>query len=176
MSTTNQVIAEVTKRPGCQFISLTYKSKESGEVARHTIAVGVNLERAYRRDKSILHNILRKAEGLKAQAASELLQSVAESLKVGIGNNPTYTCAGVFAPVVPGIKLHKETGQLYVYGYTVGKKVLQPGTYKTVNSKPLTIEKNRIRKVLKNGRFRQFAIDVENLQEVRANNKTLELV
>lgn len=167
-----ELIAELRANKGCRFVQLRYTAKGTGEVANHTLAMGVNLDRAYRRDEKIIQ-LTRPQTDLGKEAKSAVLASVQESITKGIGNNSAYTCKDVYENVAPGIKYHKETFELYVYGFSIRKNVIKPGVYKTVKSAPLTIEKDKLRKKLKVGRFRQFII--RNVERAALNGKVLEL-
>ena len=59
---------------------------------------------------------------------------------------------------IKGVKLHNATNTLHLYGSVVHKRVLLPGNYKQVNSKPLTIAKNKLKYICPVGQFRQFKI------------------
>ena len=78
-----------------------------------------------------------------------------------------------YTQIVKGVKVHNETGVLYIYGSKESKKVITEGNYPTRNSKAITIAKNELRKLLSTGKFTQFALEIGN--EVRANGETLEL-
>jgi hypothetical protein len=160
-----------TARTGARFASLTYTAKGTGEKARHTVALGVSVENAYKRDLAILRAMRPTLQGVAVQACDELIASLTESLTVGIGNNSAYTCADTYAPIARGIKVHKETGELHVFGFGLQKTVIEKGTYKTVRSSEKTIAKNEIRKRLKSGRFRQFVLS--EVSGAVMNGKTL---
>lgn len=156
---------------GARFASLTYTAKGTGEVAKHRLILGVNLARAYRRDLVILKGELPKLSGIPRQSCEELIASLEESLRVGIGNNSKYTCREVYETISKGLKLHLENGELHVYGFSNGKTVLTPGATKTVKSSEKTIAKNALRKKMKSGKFRQFALS--EVEGVNVNGKTI---
>lgn len=166
------LIFELSETKGCRLVYLTYRSKETGELAEYLIALGVSLEKAYRRDERILR-LIRTANPLEKQAKQELLDSWRDSIKLGIGNNPRYTCQGVYNHLFPGCKYHAENKDVFIYGFLIRKKVLEPGVYKIVRSKPLTIVKNAFRKRMKTNRFRQF--DISFVQRIAFNGKVLTL-
>ena len=175
------VVAEIAKSEiaGSRFVSLTYKAKGTGEVARFTVLLGASLEKIYRRDLSVLRKRLSRlpsTEALRLQALTELVNSYSDSVTNGIGNNAKYTKQGYYMQVFPGLKFAPETGNLYVSGFRIAKKVIQPGVYKSVNSKPLTIAKDEERKSLKMNKFREFVIAPETLQVFRANGREIEIV
>jgi len=162
-----------TARTGARFASFTYTAKGTGETARHRLALGVDIERAYRRDLRVLNGKRPHLDGIALVACDELIASLRESLEKGIGNNSAYTCAGVYDRFAKGIKAHAETGALHVTGFSLGKTVLAPGVYKDVKSSEKTIAKNALRKLLKSGKIRQFAF--AEITGAKMNGKTLEI-
>ncbi len=78
-----------------------------------------------------------------------------------------------YTHIFSGVKVHNETGKLYIYGYRENKTDIQEATYKTVNSKPLTIAKNELRNRLRTGKSTQNSLKTGN--ELRLNGETLEL-
>ena len=167
----NRALERIANIPACRFASITYRAKETGELARHTLFLGVNVERAYRRDLALYKRKVGKLQGIESIACGELIDSLTESLTVGIGNNSAYTCKGVYHPIAPGIKRHKESGDVYLNGFSIGKKVLQAGVYKDVKSSDKTLAKNKLRKIGKLGRFRQFIIKPDNVKRVHVMGK-----
>lgn len=179
-----KVIAKLSALSGAQFASFTYRAKESGELARHTVILNFSMRTLYEKDVQRVEEIIAtETDPLKLQAANEILSSLAVSLQGGIGNNPAYTHSEeargegnqtyVLIPSLPGVMVHRETGEVYVKGLSERKVVLEPGTYKEVKSKPLTIAKNAVRKELRSGKVRQYSLG--QLVEARINGETLEL-
>ncbi len=169
-----QLIAPIaaTARTGARFANFTYTAKGTGEVASHTLALGVSIENAYKRDIAILSAVRPSLSGVDGEACDELLASLRESLTKGVGNNSAYTCKDVYEQICRGVKVHKETGALHVTGFSIAKNVIAEGAYKSVKSSAKTLAKNKLRKRMKSGKFRQFAF--ENLTSARMNGKTLE--
>jgi hypothetical protein len=157
---------------GARFASLTYTAKGTGETARHTVALGVSVENAYKRDIETLSALRPSLSGVKAQACDEMLASLTKSLEVGIGNNPAYTCADVYTGICGGVKVHRESGEVYVYGRTMGKTVIVAGVHKAVNSSAKTLAKKELGKLLDSSKFRQYSL--ATLHGARMNGETLE--
>lgn len=170
-----QLVALLAQGKGAKFGSLTYTAKGTGETARHTLILGFNRETLYEKDIAILSDLLPTVEGLKQEAVAAILKSRQTSLAVGIGNNPDYTCAGLYVEPegLNGIKVHIINGSLHVCGLQESKVVLTPGTYKKVNSAALTLAKREIEKLLPSTRFRQYRLDRVTLAKM--NGETLEL-
>lgn len=166
-------INELAKVRGCKFISLTYKAKGTGEIARHSLLFGVNIEKAYKADLAKYKRLLGKSTGFRLLALQELIKSLEESLIVGIGNNSAYTCKDTYEYILPGVKTHLATNELYINGFSRGKVVLKAGEYPSVKSSEKTVAKNTLRKLGKLGSFRQFVLKAENIGRVAVNGKVL---
>jgi hypothetical protein len=197
MTTIQNTIKEFAKLQGTKFVSVTYLSKGKKELARHTLLVGVDLNKVYKRDLALYKRLLKKTYELTWEyvALSELIQSLSESLSLGIGNNSRYTNKGAYENVLPGIKLHVESNQWHLYCLGVSKvKICQSckheqvhgktcdnckaklGEYKEVKSSEKTLVKNHFKTRGKLAGFCQFSLEEKNLQSVRLNGKTLEIV
>jgi hypothetical protein len=172
---TTDLVSAIAKGKGAKFASFKYTAKESGEVARHTLILGADSEVLYEKDIQALNDLMPSLDGIDKEAAVAILKSRQKSLQVGIGNNPDYTCAGVYVNPegCKGVRVHVVTGALYVSGLQEHKTVLVPGTFKEVNSKPLTIAKRGIEKLLPSGRFRLFKLS--NVTAAKLNGEVLEI-
>lgn len=162
-----------------RFASFTYCSRSTGEVARYTLQLGFSY-------RNILHKSILELEvekeimtDLPRQAADQILVSLKASLD---GTQNKYTKKDIYqdykdasGKTIQGIKVNKNDGSLKIFGLVTSKVQLTPPVtpYKSVNSAPLTIEKNRITKTLPIGRFREFALD--NLAVAKLNGETLVL-
>lgn len=175
MDNVQKVIAELAQTNGCKFASVTYTAKDSGELARHSILLNVSTAKLYEKSLRILRAKLHYLKGLDLQAAQELIASLSESLQKGIGQNDNYTLKDVRKDIFKGVWVSSETGNLFLQGFSRGKVVLREGVYKSVNSKPLTIAKNKLRKCLPISRIRTFKLDSANLERVKVNGQTLEV-
>lgn len=160
-----------TYNKGARFASIVYTAKGTGEVARHTVCLGVSIVRAYKRDLAMLMAKRPTLTGVSVVACDELIASLRDSLTNGIGNNALYTCKGVYVDLATGIKGHAESGEVYVTGFAIAKTVLQAGVYKSVNSSAKTLAKNVLRKGMKSGNFRQFSLPATTA--IKADGKTL---
>ena len=155
----------------CRFVSLIYRSKESGELARHTILLNVNRNRCLTVDLDNLQKLRPSLNGIKAQACDELIASISETLTTGC--NSQYTKAGYYTAQGAGNVQVSVKSECYIRGYAVKKDVIEKGTYKTVKSSAKTIAKNELRKALKNTRCRDFRITPENFVLARHDGKAI---
>ena len=74
---------------------------------------------------------------------------------------------------VKGVKPHKESGKLHLFGLLVSKNVRVAGEHKTVNKKPLTAAKDKIRKLGPVNKFRQFVIDPEHFEKITVEKEVI---
>lgn len=160
-----------------KFAVFVYRAKETGEVARVSVMLGASLTSLYQQDVAVLKSMIPTLDGISKEAAEAILKSREESLNVGIGNNSAYVHAPQNAdtyaviPGLNGVKVHKETGELYVSGLVSHKTVLEAGTYKEVKSRPLTIAKREISKTLGSSKYRQYIL--RNIEAVTIDGDTL---
>ena len=166
------LVALLDGNKSARFVSLLYRAKESGELARHTILLNVNRTNALKRDLAVLKRKQgRFADPIKNLACDELIASITETLTTG--SNSQYTKKGYYEGQGNGNVQVSVQDVCYVRGYTLGKEVLEKGTYKTVKSAPKTIAKNELRRELKNTRCREFRITPENFLVARAEGKAI---
>jgi hypothetical protein len=160
---------------GVSFVSVRNYSNKNGEVANHLINIGMSYEKTKQKDIAFLENI----DFSKYEFKSEL--SVIEEARKALiasfikpNENRSNGQIEAYYTIIPGaLKVHKETGFVYIYGYREQKTIITQGTYKSVKSADLTIAKDELRKLLKTGKFTQFSLEIGN--ELRANKETLEL-
>lgn len=153
-----------------RFVSLVYKAKGTGELARHTILLNVNRNRCLAVDLANLKAKRPGLTGLDAQAADELIASLEDSLT---GYNPRYTKHGYYEGQGNGNAQVSIKDVAYIRGYSVRKDVLKEGTYKEVKSRPLTVAKDKLRKEFKSGRCRDFIVTPATFKSARHNGKTI---
>lgn len=169
-----QALNEIASKSQCQFVSFTYVSKETGEKARHTVRVGQSFTKAYEADLLALRLQPNppKSEPVKRQAKAEVMRSLRKSLSYGIGSNPDYTRinsdikAGIFTICRKGEHLNLKC-------FKHSKIVLEKGTFKEVKSRPLTVEKNKLKEGLKTSDIREFIL--KQVSVAKINGDTLEL-
>jgi hypothetical protein len=159
---------------GVSFVSIRNYTNKSGETSNNLINVGASYERAKQNDIAFLENLDATAHEFKS--APDLIESARIALIEAFlkpDQNRSKGQTDAYTHIVPGVKVHNETGLLYVYGYREQKTVLIKGEYKTVKSAALTIAKNELRKLLKTGKFTQYSLELGNT--IKANGETLEL-
>ena len=163
-------------RPSSTFLSLRGYRSESGELADYTLAFHMSYANALRRSIDAVEAHV-PCDEIEAQAKGEVLASYRASLaKIEAGEDLTgdaYDRITVDGEHVKGIKYHRESGKLHLYGLLVRKATIEPGTYKASNKRPLTVAKDRLRKLGPVSRFRQFIVDPAHVSVVVVEGQTL---
>lgn len=182
----NDIIETVAKPT---FVGIqNYLSSTSGELANHVILCNFSYKNAVLRDLSKLQNCnisdvetIAKNSGLSI----DLINEAIEKLKTSFINNMNKETASAqslaqkdtFTVISDAVKIHNETKQIYIYGLAVAKKVIEKGEYKSVNSRPLTIAQNEVKKYFNfsTDKYRQFIVNPENLSSVKINGQELDI-
>ena len=169
-TTTNHLVllAELAKTSDCRFASLIY-TNQKGESSKYLLHLNVHYLKVLARDLKVLQST-KPENDTEALALQELIESLKESIETK-GHNSRYTKEGYYTPLFNGVKFHEN--ELYVNAFVIKREVLIKGTYKEVNSSAKTIAKNKFRKLLKSGQFREFKIDLNQVHMMKLNGKTL---
>lgn len=165
------LVALLDGNGSARFATVTYRAKESGELARHTLLLNVRRERCLRVDLAALTAKLPTLTGIEAEACQELIDSISETLNTG--SNSRYTKAGYYDGRGKGNVQVSVKDVAYLRGYVTGKTVIERGTYKTVKSAPKTIAKNALRRELRNTRCREFILSRDNVLMARHDGRVL---
>jgi len=174
---------------GAKFVALNnYESKKTKEVAIHTILTNVSVMNAKETDYETLKKAdiqliaaeLLTSKGIDIevtkQAYVEMLASAEKNLSTNIEDRTTASQAqnDAYISLGNGMKLHKDSGAIHIFGMAIQKKVLVAGEpQKPVKSAPKTIAKKFITKSLnlRAGKFRTFI--VENVEAVNMSGETI---
>jgi hypothetical protein len=192
MTLNDNIIAEITKRvvalKGARIASLTYLSKKAGELARYTANFGFSYNQVVEKSKLELGLLLSEDDAKAAtdatkwnpdyrQAAAELMASFDKTLAAHARGeqNEDYTKKGQYIPLGNGASLNGNDNTLQLFGLVLTKAVLVEGVYPHVNSAPKTIAKNKIKKMLPIGNFREFALDNSQVAQMKVNGDTIEI-
>ena len=170
-------VNEISKiSPRSTFLSVMGYRSEASEVANYSIVFNMSYTNALKRSIATLEAMTLTSD-LDRQAREELLASYNKSLsnpeKVE-DREPAYTYyVDSDGTPVGGVKLHISSNTLHIYGLVNAKRVLLPGSYKTVNSKPITIAKKKLSSQTSCGKFRQFRLTSANVDKISVENLSL---
>jgi len=174
---------------GASFVGLNgYESKTSGEVSNVVICTNLSVETAKQKDLNTLLNCnesdllgVSNSSNLPLDvckiALAELIASAQKNLSENLEerSNQSQGQTDAFVNLGNGLKLHKETLALHIFGISISKTVLCEGTYKSVNSSQKTLAKKAITKFLdlRAGKFRTFI--VTNCECVNVSGQHIEI-
>lgn len=169
------LIEQVEQLKGCKLVSFTYRAKGTGELARHTVRMGVDYRKSCEEDILELELRLPALKGIEKIVTEGIIASLKESVKaMDEGRaHKDYTKAGVYRQIVPGIKINLNDNSLEIHGFQHAKKVLEEGVYKTRKSAPEVVVKGQIEKTLRKGKFRTYCLDKGTIESARINGEEL---
>ncbi len=172
-STIFDLLMNLSKARGTQFLSVKGYENSEGEIANFVLNVGSKYENAKKKDIARLQAILKEGK-FETPLQKEAVESVLQGL-VNPNENRSKGQTEIYETIqgFPMLKRHIVTRDLYIYGQRISKKVVVEGNYKTVNSKPLTIEKNKVRKGLSTSKLRLIKLGKED--EIIVQGRTINL-
>lgn len=162
---------------GPRFVGVTYRSKGTGELARHVLIIGASYANCLADSLTEIKAMLPSLQGLDLEAG----QAIAANLALSIAShaqgqtNPNYTQAGKWVSICAGLRVDELTGQTQLTGLAHSKTVLEAGREETDTRKPLTRAKDSIRAKLKIGKFRTLSVEPAALESVRIGGSELEV-
>lgn len=158
-----QLINTIEKYPnGTSFVGINGYINSKNEISNNLINIGASRLNALKKDRLYLNSI-QYVDKLKEQARIEVLESIDNSIAVIEGTQPpnsrSQSQIDAYTKINDNVKIHNGTGIIHITGLRVSKKVIVKGDYKTVNSRPLTIEKNKIKAKLRSTKYVSFKLD-----------------
>ncbi len=161
-----------------QFASLLYRSKTDKSLARYTLILGFKYVNLLEKSKTELEIAMQTIDPALKDAANEVMKSIEKSLAAHAKGeqNADYTKKDLYVPLGNGLNLNSNDGTLQLFGLVQSKVVIEEGEpKKAVNSGAMTIAKAKVNKLLSKSKFREFAIDLGNLQVAKVDGDTLVL-
>tara|TARA_R110000822_G_scaffold185911_1_gene325018 strand:+ start:3689 stop:4219 length:531 start_codon:yes stop_codon:yes gene_type:complete len=156
------IVKKVKNSPtGVTFVSVKEYENKANEISNYLINVGVSLVNAKNKDIEYLENL--DVSTLQTTICKDLLNEARLALIKALkkpNENRSKGQKNAYTTISKGIRLHNETNRLHVYGFFVKKDVIVKGVYKKVNSRPLTIAKNFLRKSMKSTKFRTMILEM----------------
>ena len=143
---------------GVSFVSVTYVNQQN-EKHRTVFNVGVDYQSAKEKDIEFLLQL--DVTTLNSNLDIDLLEEARVDLLNSFiiqSKNRSEGVVNAYTHVGKGLKIHNESGTLFVYGMKVSKHILQEGDKKEDTRRPLTRAKDEIRRILKSTQYRQYEI------------------
>jgi hypothetical protein len=164
----HEKLREITGKS--QIIGLTYTSQSTGERARYRIQVGVNYSKLLEKSALELEIVKPTLSGLDLEACEALQASIQKSLEAHKRGEQSedFTKRGVYAGIEgTPLQINLNDNTLELSGVVLSKTIEVPGVHKVVNSRPLTIAKDKLDKTLPRSKWRTFRLDAGNLESAR---------
>lgn len=160
-------------RQSSSLVSIRGYQNKSGEQSNFGLVFHIDYTKALMKSLQILLKHQSNTV-IQSDAKQELLSSIYDALN----NNTQSKSAHAYDLIVDaegkqinGVKYNN--GAIHLFGFIVKKEVIIEGNYHEVNSKPLTIEKNKLRKLIPISKFRQFKLEEGKFQEINIEKLTL---
>jgi hypothetical protein len=151
----NKLVEKLKDIKRVSFVSVIYTNQHN-EKQQTVFNIGVDYSTAKQKDLEYLQNL--DVNDLHSNIDIQILEEAKRSLIISF-TKPSTDKESPFIHLEKGLKMHKETNELYVFGMQVQKTVIEEGEYKEDTRKPLTRAKDEIRKQLRTSKYRQFKID-----------------
>ena len=156
-----QLLETFMNYKGCGFVSLKYRNAE-GELSKRLINLGAKLDNAKKKDlQTITDGIIYIESGkyTKADWDTALLEVKQSLIKPNEVRSEAQKNAYVVLNEDNGsVKYNMNTQEVYLFGKSERKEVIEPGVYPVVNSRAKTIAKQEIGKSLTTTKFRTFKL------------------
>lgn len=186
-STRQLVLSAIAKTvKGTTFVGIREYENSQGEISNQTLLVGITYENVLKHDfdalkdkqaelfaeleKTYKPDVIKKAYENVYNSLEKRLSDEETKEKLRAQGDRTITASDAqidaYTHIAKGVKVHKETEQIHVFGLVVRKTVLLPIEYKTVNSRELTIVQNKIKKLceFKQEKYKTFIFDKANVK------------
>jgi|SRR5579859_1325425 len=167
-----EFVQELSKlKPASTFLSLIKYRNAYGELSNYSIVFHISYENSLKKSLSFLEKIT-PVNTYEEIAKQELIDGYNKSL-VKIASTPIEKIDDAYSRFfdeqgnyIKGIKLHRRTNTLHLYGLVVHKKIISSGVYPKSNKKPLTLAKDKIRQFCNVNNFRQFKILPSQVEKI----------
>lgn len=174
---------------GAAFIGIKEYLNSHGEIANINLLTNISTMNAKKKDLTKLVCVtveeltsLSEKSGISLDvfktALSEMVASAEKNVSSDMSDHTASSIAqaDAYYHLTKGVKIHKETMNLFIDGFLKHKEVLVKGEYKTVNSREKTIAKDLIGKSckLRMNDYRQY--NLGNAEQIVVNGSTLQVV
>jgi len=180
------IVSTFTNLNGTSFVGVKgYLSKTTGELSNHVINVNFSYGNAVARDLKALQStkesdilaVIEKgfSKELVLKAIAKLSTSFINNQNKATQSNQSKAQENIYVKINNAMKLNIETGLIHLYAMGISKKVITKGTYKTVNSRELTLCQNAIKKYFNfsTSKYRNFIIDNNQLVSINISGEQL---
>jgi hypothetical protein len=171
---------------GAKFVGIRNYTNKNGETANLSILVNFSTENAKRKDLSTLKSLtvedlmdITIANELPLEtveiALAELIKSAEKNLTEDDKTVQSIAQADAYIHLTSGVKMHKETMNVFVIGLVNSKTILVHGEYPATNKRIKTKCKDAIKKhcSLTMSKYRQY--NVGNMNEIAISGTSIDM-
>jgi hypothetical protein len=179
------ILAKCIMMNGSSFVGIRNYENSKGEISNHVIIANFNYGNAVEKDLAKLkgatsedvENIAKgghTAENVK-QAIAKLIAGFEKNSNPETASNQSVAQKDTYTKITDCIKMHNETGELYIYAIGHSKKVVKEIEYKPVNSNALTLAQNAVKKYfdLTTAKYRSFVVSEDKMESVAITGDTV---
>ncbi len=164
-------------RPNATLLSVKQYTNNWNEISSFGIVFHIDYEEALKRSYKKISTYI-ATDILHKEAKRLVLSSLTDRMDafripLEQRDHPYVYFKDANGQYIKGIKAHQETGNLYLYGLLVSKKILVPAKYDPTNSSQLTLAKNRIESGTPVSKFRLFKLMPKSYKEIKVENLTI---
>lgn len=147
------------------FCSVKDYVNDKGELSDYLINIGVNYQTAKQKDIKFLSELDVTTMEWKSPMV-EIIKAKTELLESLINPNKARSEGQKEAYIVinDGLKIHKETAELYVFGMKVRKTIKEAVDYGADTRSAKTKAKDEIRQLLKSAKYRMFKFKLNGMK------------
>ncbi len=126
------------------FVSIKNYQNNQGEISNYVINIGASYGNAKNKDTEFLSE-----PGNLAAIEFGSLAPYSEDARIALltanlnPSNQSEAQTDTYTTICPNVRMHNDTGRIYIFGFKVSKTVLVEGVYPKVNSRPLTLAKEK---------------------------------
>jgi hypothetical protein len=184
-----KIVEKFSMLNGTRFVGIREYLNSHNEISNVVVNADFNYGNAVAKDLNTLksgtmQDVENIAFGSKfnkdlvSQAINKMIESFEKNQNPETQSAQSKAQQDTYTKVTNSIKMHNETGQLYIYALQVSKKVLVEGEYKEKNSKDLTLAQNAVKKYfdLSTAKYRSYVIDENKLASVTITGDTLTVI
>jgi hypothetical protein len=160
-------------RPDATFLSIQEYTNLHDETSNFSISFHISYLNCMKTSFDIIskHKPINQIQKIaKEEVLSSLKSRIENKTPIEERDDPYIHYKDMNGNIIKGIKSHKTTNQLYLFGLLTHKRIIKQGIYKNVNSSQLTIEKRAIEKLAPISRFRQFILFPKSYKCINVEN------
>jgi hypothetical protein len=158
-------------RPNATFVAIEEYQNVYGEISNFGLTFHIDYLNALKKSKDIVVNY--KADDfLNKEAKRQILSSLSNRIDafeypLEERDGPYIYFKDAEGRFIKGIKAHEETGDLYMFGFVISKRIIKPYEYRPSNRSALTITKDRIESLTPISKFRQFKLIPRSYKQIK---------